>query len=246
MEFDEAEVAVEIFRERRAVLHPVATVQIKQSADLPDLGAVDVPADHARHPALARELDHRVLVVGDVFHRRLGFQLDVGGEGPVAEPEAAPRAIDPHVQVQDAVVKHRADAVEQPVEMREAVKLVAMDDEEFFAVGRRVHGAFDEPHRAEAQAQEFFQELVMVPGDERDAGLLAVLAKQFLDEQVVVIGPIPFAPQLPAVDEVADDVKVLAFRVAQEIEQLADLRMFGSEMDVGNPDRAVMFRLMVV
>lgn len=111
MEFEEGEVAFEIFREGRAVLDPIAAVQVKQSADVADLGAMDVPADHARHLALARELDHRVLVVGDVFHRRLGLELDVGGEGPIAESQAAPRAIDPHIHVQDAVVKHGADAV---------------------------------------------------------------------------------------------------------------------------------------
>lgn len=130
--------------------------------------------------------------------------------------------------------------------MREAIELMAVDDEKFFSIGGRMHRAFDEPHRAEAHAEELLEEFVVVAGDERDACLLAVLAQQFLDQDIVFLRPEPFAPELPAVDEIADDVEVLAFRVAQEIEQLADLRVLGSEMDIGDPDRAVMIRLTVV
>ena len=45
-------------------------------------------------------------------------------------------------------------------------------------------------------------------------------------------GSSPLPPQLPAVDEIAHDVELLALGVAQEIEKLIDLGMFGSQMNV--------------
>src|SRR5262249_29838441 len=90
MESYEAEVAVEVLDQRRAVLDPVPAIHVEHVVDLTNLGPVDVSADHARHPALATELEHRVFVVGHVLHRALRAQLDVRRERPVAEAEAAP------------------------------------------------------------------------------------------------------------------------------------------------------------
>ncbi len=203
---------------------------------------MDVPADHARHPALAAELEHRVLVVGHVLHRALRAQLDVRGERPVAEPEAAANPVDPDVQVENLVVEHRPDALEHPVEVHQPVELVAVDDEVLLPVRPGVHRALGEPDRAERDAEELLQELVVVPGDERDAGVFAVLAQQFLDQRVVLVVPEPFPAKLPPINEIAHDVEVGGFGVAEEFEQLADLGVFRAQVDVGYPDRAIVHR----
>jgi len=123
--------------------------------------------------------------------------------------------------------------------MGETVKLMPVNHEITFAIRRGVDRAFDEGHGAEAHAQEFLQEFVVIARDESDARFLAVLAEQFLNQEIVVLRPIPLAAQLPAIDEITDDVEMLAFRIAQKIEQFADLRVFGAKMNVRNPKRAV-------
>jgi hypothetical protein len=203
---------------------------------------VDVPADDPGHPALATELEHRVLVVGHVLHGALRAQLDVRGERPVAEAEAAADPVDPDIHVENLVIQHRPDALEQPVEVHQPVELVAVDDEVLLPVRSGVHGALREPHRAERDAEELFQELVVVPGDERDMGVLAVLAQQLLDQRVVLVVPEPFSAKLPPINEIAHDVEVGGFGVAEKFEQLADLGVFRAQVDVGNPDRAIIHR----
>lgn len=47
----------------------------------------------------------------------------------------------------------------------------------------------------------------MIAVEESNAGFFAVLAQEFLDEKVVLVSPMPFAPELPAIDEIADDVE---------------------------------------
>ena len=117
MEFNEGEFAFEIFSERRAVLDPVPAVHVKNIPQVANFRPVNVPANHAGHPALARKLNHRVLVIRHVFHRRLGLELDIRRERPITKTQRPARAIYPDVHVQDAIVKNRAHAIQQPVKM---------------------------------------------------------------------------------------------------------------------------------
>jgi hypothetical protein len=50
---------------------------------------------------------------------------------------------------------------------------------------------------------------------------------------------VPGALQLPAVNQVADDVEVVGFIEAEEFEERRDLGVFGAEVDVRNPDGSV-------
>lgn len=239
MECYQRERSGHVFDQCRAVFYPIAAVHVNKILDRPDLGPVDVAADYPVHADLAAELDHRFLVIRHVFDRGLGFELDVGRERPIAETETAPESIHPDVQVENAIVKRGADAIEQPIEVRQAVELMAVNDEVTLAVGGGVNDAFREAHGAEADAEEFFEELVMVARDERHPRLLAVLAEQFLDEQIVFFRPVPFPAQLPAVDEIADDVKVLALVVTEEGEEFVHLGMLRAEVNVRDPDGAI-------
>jgi hypothetical protein len=47
----------------------------------------------------------------------------------------------------------------------------------------------------------------------------------------------------PAVDEIADQVEIAAVALTQKIQQGVHLRVFGAEMDVGNPNRTKPFFL---
>ena len=123
--------------------------------------------------------------------------------------------------------------------MRQAVELMPVDDEVPLAIRSHVNDAFDQSDVAKAQAGELLEEFIVVAVDERDPGLFAVLAKQFLNEDIVVVRPIPLAAQLPAVDEIAHDVKLFTLRFAQEVEEFGNLGVPGAQVNVGNPNGTV-------
>jgi len=112
------------------------------------------------------------------------------------------------------------------------------------AIRRQVDGSFDQPHGAETDANEFLQKFIMIAGDACHPGLLAVLAQQLLNEHIVFVGPIPLPAQLPAVNEITHDVKVVAFGLAEKVKELAHLGMSRAQMNVGNPYGAILHGLM--
>ena len=97
MEFNEGKFSVEVFRQCGAIFHPVAGVHVKHIAQVANFRPMNVPANHAVHPAFARELNHRVLVIRHIFHCRLGLEFDEGSERPITESQRAARAIDPNI-----------------------------------------------------------------------------------------------------------------------------------------------------
>ncbi len=78
--------------------------------------------------------------------------------------------------------------------MGQAVELVSVNDQVTLAVSPNVERPFNQPHAAEGDPNEWFQELVVVARDESHADFLAVLAQQLLDEHIVLVGPKPFPP----------------------------------------------------
>ena len=229
-------VAREILHQRRAAFHPVAAVHVLHVADLFHLRAVDVAADHALHLVLTRHLHDGFLVFRDVFHGRLGLGFQIRRQRPVAETEPAAHAIEIQVEIQNPVVEPGADLFQQPIELRQTVELMPVQHEEFFAVRRRVNHLTRNRHAAEIHAEELLQKFVMVPGDVNDLRVLAAFAEEFLDQHIVVVLPVPLGLQLPAVEEIADEIEITALVVAQEIQQGVHLRMLRAEVDVGNPD----------
>ena len=79
----------------------------------------------------------------------------------------------------------------------------------------------------------------MIPGDIGDLRALARLAQDLLHDVVVRLGPVPSAFQLPAVDNIADEIEIFRLIVAQEIEQVFSLASGCAEMNVGNPNGSV-------
>ena len=59
----------------------------------------------------------------------------------------------------------------------------------------------------------------MVPGDERDMGVFAVLAQQLLDQRVVLVVPEP-SRRAATINEVAHEVEVGGFGVAENSSSL--------------------------
>lgn len=76
MEFDQCEFSLEILRQGRAILDPIAAIHINHVAQIPDFRTMNVAANDTRHAILSCVLDHGVFIIGHVFHRRLCLQLD--------------------------------------------------------------------------------------------------------------------------------------------------------------------------
>ena len=70
-----------------------------------------------------------------------------------------------------------------------------------------------------------------------DTRALARLAQKLLHDVVVMLRPVPAGLQLPAVDDVADEVDRVGVMVAEEVEQAIGLAAARAEMNVGNKER---------
>ena len=243
MEVNEFDFAVEIFDQSRATFNPISAVQILHAVNHLHLGAVDVAANDAFGLVTARHGSQSVFVFGDVFHSGLGLGFQIRRERPVAETERAAETVEIKIEVENPVVKVRAELFQQVIEMRQAVRLVAVDDEIFFPGGGGMNHLMRHHHAAETHPGELVHELIMIAGNVDHLRLLAAFAEQFLNEHVVVVAPEPAELQLPAVNKIADDVKILAVHHTQEFQQFPDARVFRAEMDVRNPDRAADNRL---
>ena len=127
--------------------------------------------------------------------------------------------------------------------MHDAVELVSVQDQVTFTIGRGVNHLAGQDDTAKIHIDELFQKFVVIAGNVNHLRLLAALAQQFLNEEIVVILPMPFGTQSPAVDKIANQIEIAAVALTQKIEQGVHLRMFGAEMDVGNPNRTKPFLL---
>lgn len=201
-------------------------------------GAVDVTANHAVGLMTARHGSQRAFVFCDEFDSGLGLEFQKRRQRPVAETQHAAQAVEIEVEVQNPVVKVRPQFFQQMIEMRQAIRLMPVDDQKFFAVRRGMHRLPGDGDVAKLHAHELLDELVVVAADVNHLGLLAAFAKQLLDEHVVIVAPEPAEFKLPAINEIADEVKVFAVHQAQEIQQFLDPRVAGAQVNIRNPDRA--------
>ena len=89
---------------------------------------------------------------------------------------------------------------------------------------------------AEMGAVIVAQELVVVAGQIDEAGAFAGLAQKLLHHVVVRLRPIPARPQLPAIDDIADQIDRVGIVIAQEVEQAFGLAAARAEMNIRNKE----------
>jgi len=243
MEVDEFDLAVEIFNQSRATFNPISAVQILHAVNHLHLRTMDVAANDTVGLLVACHGRERTLVFGDVFHGGLGLRLQIRRERPVAETHRAAQAVEIQIEIENPIVKMRAKLFQKMIKMRQAVRLMAVDDEIFLPIGGGVDHLMRHDHAAKTHSGKLVNELVVVAGDVNDLGLLAAFAEQFLDEHVVVVAPEPPELQFPAVNEVTDNIEIFAVHHAQEFQQLRNAGVPRAEMDVRNPDRTADNRL---
>ena len=112
--------------------------------------------------------------------------------------------------------------------------MIAVNDEIAPAVGAGVDRVLDDFDAAEMRAVIFAQELVVIARHVDDARALARLAQQFLHDVVMRLRPVPARAELPAIDDVADEVDVVGIVVAQETQEPVGLAAARAKMHIGN------------
>ena len=123
------------------------------------------------------------------------------------------------------------------IKVRQAIRLMPVDDEIFFSIRRRMDHLSCNRDVTKPHPHKLLDEFVMITGNINHLGLLAAFAEQFLDQHIVVITPIPAKFQFPAINKIANEIKVFAIHDAQKVQQLLHPRVFGAEVDVGDPHR---------
>ena len=84
---------------------------------------------------------------------------------------------------------------------------------------------------------------IVIAGDEYDARAFARLAQEFLNHIIVRLRPVPALFQLPAINNIADQINTLRFVVRQKVQQGVRLTILRTQMDIGQPQGAVVFDL---
>jgi hypothetical protein len=112
---------------------------------------------------------------------------------------------------------------------------MAVQNQVTFAICGGMNDLTRQHDAAKIHIDKLLQEFVMISGDVNDLRFLAAFAKQLLNENILIVLPMPLRPQLPAVNEIADQVQVAAIALAQKLQKRIDLRVLGAEVDVGNP-----------
>src|SRR6202043_605382 len=105
------------------------------------------------------------------------------------------------------------------------------------AVGSLMDRGLDHFDAAEMGAVIVAKEFIMVAGHVDDARALARLAQKLLHHVVVVLRPVPAGFQLPAIDDIADQINGVGVVVAQEIEEAVSLATARAEMHIGDKER---------
>lgn len=222
-----------------AALHPITAIQILYSLDAADFCPMNMAADDPVRPMLPRQLHHAFLKPCHISDRGLGILLQIRRDRPVAEAESASDPIEVGIEDQNRLVKSGSHPLEKPVELNQAVQLMAMDHQISTAIGRYVNSMgnnLDSPH---IEPGEILKELIVVPMHVNDPGILAILPEDFLNDGVGIFTPVPSAFQFPAINKVSDEVEILTLILTQKLEEGAGLGVTTPQVHIRNPDRAV-------
>ena len=227
-----------MFDQRGTTFDPITVVAIENPVMVLDSGMVDMPADDTVHAAFAGLIHHQLFKATDVFDGVFDLVLQERRHRPVAEAQRTAAQVEPAVEREQEAVGVVAHERQPLGVLDHGIELVAVQNEKALAVGGDVDNLVDHGHVAEAVAAEIADALVVVAWNEIDTGSLARLAQQLLHHVVVALIPVPRALQAPDVDDVTDQIQVLAFSMAEEVEQEFRFASARSEMNVGNPDRS--------
>ena len=225
--------------QRAAAFDPVTVVAVKHAADVTHLGAVDMAADHALVAQAARLVGNGHFKVRHIVERALDPVLEVSRQRPVGQAHAGAQAVQVAVELEREFIEVVAHVGEPFGALHHGIEVVAVDDPQLAAVGRGVHGLLHHFNAAELVADKFTRKLIVVARHKNNAATFAGAPQQLLHHVVVGLRPVPLAAQLPAVNNVAHQVQVVARVGLQKVQQRRSLAARCAQMNVRNENRAV-------
>lgn len=223
--------AIEVFDDRGETFDPISAVVIGDPFDLAHGGGVDMTAEDRIDSVVAGKANDGFLKFSNEADDIFDLRFHIGAERPVAEPE------EPAEEIDDAVAAHEQDIADvskvgQPAEvLDDGIEFMPMDDQDFSAVRRgvdRILADFD----TGVVPVEGREEFVVVADDVNDLGAFAALAEEFLDHIVVILGPVDSATKSPDIDQIADKVERLKFRIPEKVDQGTGIAALGSQMNI--------------
>ena len=223
--------------QRRAALDPVAAIHVADAEIVVDDGVVNMAADH---PVDAQALGfggQRLFERADIVHRVLDLALRPLRQRPVGKAETAANGVEVAVDQDREIVGGVAKQREPAGVLDHHVEHVAVHDQIAAAVGGLMDRGLDHLDPAEMGTVIIAQEFVVIPRHVDEAGALAGLAQQLLHHVVVRLRPVPARPELPAVDDVADQINRVGVVIAQEIEKAIGLTAACAEMNIRDEER---------
>ena len=166
--------AIEVFDHRGEAFNPITAIVVGDAFDFPDGRGVDVAAKHGIDAVVAREANDGLLEfpdkADDIFH--LGFHI--GAERPVPEAEEAAEKIHQAVAAHEQDIANVAEMGEPAEVLDDGVEFVAVDHQDFAAVGGGVDRVFAKFHTRVVPV-EGGKEFVVVADDVNDFRALAAV-----------------------------------------------------------------------
>ena len=202
-------------------------------------------AHHALVAALVRFMGQGFLEIGNEVQRLLHLAFKKGRQRPIRQAHARAHPVEVAVHPQGQLVQIVAH-IGQPLGVLDhGIKVVAVDQQQLAAIDQRVARFFGHLNATKVVAHKAACELVMVARDVDHVAALARPAQQLLHYVVVGLRPVPFAAQLPAVNDVAHQVKVVAGVGLEKLNQGLGLAAGRTQVQVRNKYGSVMHPVLV-
>ena len=227
--------SVVLFNQCAATFDPVAAVVVRDASHTRNRRRVNMAAHNAVHAVHLSVMRHRFLKFADEADGVFDAALGVGAQRPVGQAELVADKIERDVGPQQRRVAKIAE-VREPFRVGDdGVKFVAVHHEQPPAIGGFMNRLRPDGNIA-VDTGKVCAELVVIAGNPNHFRAFARFAEQFLDHVVVRLRPIPVAPQVPQVHNVADQIQPLAVVAFQKLQYARCVAMPGAEVQIGNPD----------
>src|SRR5207302_256654 len=212
---------------------------ISDAGELMDCGTVNVSAQDRVDVKLIGVADDRFLEFADEANCVFDALFRVGAERPVTETEPPSDKIDRRIEREQKLVSGIAQISEPLRILNDGVELMSVNHENAATISRDVNRVLLN-RNVSVSAAEGADELIVISGNVNHRHALARFAQDFLDHVVVLLRPIATAPQLPDIDQIANDVEFLAIVIAQKLKHRLGVARPCSEMKIGDPGRTNM------
>src|SRR6266436_651198 len=181
-----------------------------------DGGRMNVAAQNSINPELLGVADYRLFEFADEAYCVLHSLLRVSAERPVAESKSPAHEIDRRIKREQKLVSGIAKISEPFRVLDDGVEFMPVNHDNAATISRDVNSVF--LHRnVSVSAPKCADEFVVISGHVNNRHALACFAQDFLNDVVVRLRPVASASQLPDIDQIADDIELLAIVIAQEL-----------------------------